>query len=91
MKPTDVKTSTYIDFDVKNKDKDPNFKVGDLVRLSKHEKIIAKGYIPIWSEEVFIIENVKNTASWIYVICYLNREEIAGTFYEKELQKIIWL
>ena len=47
MKPTDVKTSTYIDFDVKNKDKDPNFKVGDLVRLSKHENIIAKGYIPI--------------------------------------------
>ena len=33
MKPFDVKLSTYTDFEVKNNDKDPKFKVGDHVRL----------------------------------------------------------
>ena len=29
MKPTDAKSSMYIDFDVENKDKDPKFEIGD--------------------------------------------------------------
>ena len=40
-----------------------------------------------WSEEVFIIKNVKNTVPWTYVINDLNGEKIIGTFYEKGLQK----
>ena len=47
----------------------------------------AKGYMPNWSEEVFIISKIKNTIPWIYVINDLNGEEIIRTFYEKELQK----
>ena len=46
-----------------------------------------KGYIPNWSEEVFVIKKVKNTVPWTYVIKDLNGEEITGTFYEKELRK----
>ena len=40
---------------------DPNFKISDIVRISKHKNIFAKGYTPNWSEEVFVTENVKNT------------------------------
>ena len=47
----------------------------------------AKRYTPNWSEEVFVIKEVKNTVPWTYVINNLNGEEIVGTFYEKELQK----
>ena len=43
--------------------------------------------MPNWSEEVFVVKNVKNTVPWTYVINDLNGEEIIGTFYEKELQK----
>ena len=43
---------------------------------------------PNWSEEVFVIKKIKNTVPWTYVIDDLNGEEITGTFYEKELQKI---
>ena len=43
--------------------------------------------MPNWSEEDFIICKIKNTVPWTYVINDLNREEIIGTFYEKELQK----
>ena len=35
-----------------------------------------------------MIKKIKSTVPWTYVINYLNGEEIIGTFYEKELQKI---
>ena len=53
MKPVDVKDNTYIDFKREVNNKDPKFKVGDHVRISKHKNIFAKGYAPNWSEEVF--------------------------------------
>ena len=87
MKPIDVKDNTYINTDKETNDKDPKFKVGDRVRISKYKNIFAKGYTPNCSEEVFVIKKVKNTVLWIYVINDLNGEEIMGTFYEKELQK----
>ena len=87
MKPIDVKDNTYINTDKEINNKDPKFKVGYHVRISKYKNIFAKGYMPNWSEEVFIIKKVKNTIPWTYVINDLNGEEIIGTFYEKELQK----
>ena len=84
MKPVDVKDNTYIDLK-KNNDKDPKFKVGGNARISNYKKIFAKGYIPNWSEEIFVIKKVKNTVSWTYLINDLNGEEIIGTFSEKEL------
>ena len=53
MKPVDVKSSTYIDSSKKINDKNPKFKIGDIVRISKFKNIFAKGYVPNWSEEVF--------------------------------------
>ena len=85
MKPVDVKDNTYINNSKKINYKDPKFKVGDRVRISKYKNIFAKGYMPNWSEEVFVIKKVKNTVPWTYVINNLNSEEIIGTFYEKEL------
>ena len=87
MKPIDVKDNTYINTDKEINNKDPNFKVGDHARISKYKNIFAKGYTANWSEEVFVIKKVKNTAPWTYVINDLNGEEITGTLYEKELQK----
>ena len=76
MKPVDVKDNTYIDFKKEVNDKDPKFKVGDHVRISKYKNIFAKGYTPNWSEEVFVIKKVKNRVPWTYVINDLNGEEI---------------
>ena len=87
MKPIDVKSSTYIDFDKNNNKEDPKFEVGDHVKISKYKNIFAKGFVPNCSEEVFLITKVENTVPWTYVISDLNGEEIFGTFYEKELQK----
>ena len=92
IKPVDVKDNTdSMEFysEKEANDRDPKFKVGDYVRISKYKNIFAKEYIPNWSEEVFEIKKVKNTVPRICVINYLNGEEIIGTFYEKELQKAI--
>ena len=42
MKPADVKDDTYIDFKKEFNDKDPKFKVGDCVRISRYKNIFAK-------------------------------------------------
>ena len=59
MKPIDVKDNTYI-----NIDNDPKFKVGDHVRILKYKNIFAEGYTSNWSEEGFIIKEIKNTVPW---------------------------
>ena len=87
MKLIDVKDNTYINTSKKINYKDPKFNFGDRLRISKYKNIFPKGYIPNWSEEVFVIKKVKNTVPWTYEIKDLNGEEIIGTFYEKELQK----
>ena len=88
MKPIDVKDNTYIDFGKEVNNNDPKSKVGDHVRISKYKNFFSKVYTPNWSEEVFVVKKIKNTVPWTYVIDDLNGEEITGTFYEKELQKI---
>ena len=68
MKPIDVKDNTYINADEDINKKDLKFKVGDHVRISKYKNTFAKGYMPNWSEEVFVIKKVKNTVS--VDLCY---------------------
>ena len=80
MKPIDVKDNTYINIAKEVNDKDPKFKVGDHVRISKYKIIFAKCYTPNWSEEIFAIKGLKNTVPWTYVINDLNGAEIIGTF-----------
>ena len=84
MKHVDVKSSIHIDSSKGINDKDPKFKIGDIVRISKYKNIFAKGCTPNWFEEVFVIKNIKNTVPWTYVANSLNEEEIVETFYEKE-------
>ena len=68
MKPIDVKGNTYINIDKElNDNKDNKFKVGDHVRISKYKNIFAKGYTPNWSEEIFVIKEIKSTVPWA---CY---------------------
>ena len=87
MKAIDVKDNTCIGFKKEINNKDPKFRVGDYVRISKYKNIFAEGYTTNWSEEIFISSKIKNTVPWTYVINDLNGEKITGTFHEKELQE----
>ena len=63
------------------------FKVGDHVRISKFKNIFAKGYIPNWSKEVFIISKIKNTVPWTYVISDLSGKKIFRKVLRKRISK----
>ena len=66
----------------------PAFKIGDTVRISKYKrKTFDEGYTPNWTEEVFLIDEIRPTDPITYKIKDLNGEEIEGTFYREELQK----
>ena len=45
MKPFDVKSSKYIDFDEKNNKEDCKFEVDDHIGISKYNNSFAKGYL----------------------------------------------
>lgn len=65
------------------------FQIGDHVRITKYKHIFQKGYESNWSDEVFIISSIIHRSPWVvYTLKDLKGEEIVGTFYEKELQKI---
>ena len=91
-KPIEVTNDYYAEYDEIANKKDPKFIVGDNVRISKYKNIFAKGYTPNWSDEVFVINKIKNTVK-IKIkiqtsgISDLNDEEITGSSYENELQK----
>ena len=87
MKPKDVADDSFVEYSEETNEKDPKFKVGDNVRISKYKNIFAKGYTPNCSKDVFVVNKVQNTIPWTYLINDLNGEEIKGSFYEKELQK----
>ena len=71
--------STYIDSSKENNDKDPKFKIGDIVQIIRYKNIFPKGYTPNLSEEVFKIKKLKNIVPWTYLISDINGEESAGT------------
>ena len=87
MKPIDVTSYFYAEYNENSNKNDPKFKVGANVRISKYKNTFVKGYIPNWWEEDFVVSKIKNTVPWTYVISDLNGEKITGSFYEKELQK----
>ena len=84
MKPVDVKSGSFAEYNEESNEKDPKFKVGDHVRISKYKNIFAKAYAPNWSEEIFVVKKIKTTIPWTSVINDLNGEEIIGDFYGKE-------
>ena len=85
IKPIDVTSDSYAECNEDSNEKRPKF--GDRVKISKYKNIFAKGYTQNWSEEVFVVSKIKNTALLTYVINDVNGEPITGSFYEKELQK----
>ena len=84
MKPIDVKSDSFAEYNEESNEKDPKYKVSDHVRISKYKNSFGKGYAPNWSEEVFVVKNIKNTVPWTYEISDLNGKEIIGSFYEKK-------
>lgn len=73
----DVKNVTY------------KFKIGDQVRISKIKRKFEKGYLPNFSKEIFTVSKQVPRDPPVYKLKDYDDEELKGTFYDKELQKVI--
>lgn len=101
MSPCDVNSNNIMTvwrnlYDTKNNNLSscsvlPKLHVGDYVRITKSKHIFQKGYESNWSDEIFIISSIIDRNPWpVYTIKDLKGENIEGTFYEKELQKVYY-
>jgi Chromo (CHRromatin Organisation MOdifier) domain len=68
--------------------KKPIFKVGETVKISEYKQHFAKGYRPNWSYEVFKVTKVVKRNPIVYIIEDLDGEEVKGTWYSEELQRV---
>lgn len=67
----------------------PRLRRGDHARISKARGAFERGYTPNWSEEVFVVDKVMTDVTpCVYALRDLAGEDIAGTFYEQELQLV---
>ena len=88
MKPIDVTNYSFAEYNEESNKKDPKFKIGDHVRISKYKNIFAKGYAPNWSEEVFVINKINNTVPWTYGISDLNGGELLEVSMKKNYRAL---
>lgn len=96
MKPSEVTEgnirlvwhNTHDKFRNNNYTQKESLLVGDHVRISNEKLKFEKGYEQNWSEEVFLIVSVLKRTPLVYRIRDLLGEDIEGTFYGKEVQKV---
>ena len=88
MKPIDVKSDCYTEYNVDSNAKNAKFKIGDHVRISNYKNIFAKGYAPNWSAEVFVIKRAKITVPRICGLTVL-RSLILAVLVAKKLMEMI--
>ena len=63
-------------------------RVGDRVRLNKKHRPFKKGYLPGWTEEVFVVTHVRRHPIVTYGLSEWSGRPIKGTFYEPDVQKV---
>lgn len=64
------------------------FQEGDRVRLALARQAFKKGYTPAWTEELFTVSRIQKTKPVTYVLKDDSGEELRGSFYKEELQKV---
>ena len=68
--------------------KHPQLQTGDTVRISKTRRTFKKGYLPQWTEEIFTISKTQSTKPPTFCLKDWNGDDVKGSFYAQELQKI---
>ena len=92
MKPVDASKKSNeniirknFNFEITNKKQ--KFKIGDKVRVSLLKNTFEKGYTSNWSEQIYVIDDIKTSYVHFYYLKDLNGEKLDGTFYQEELLK----
>ena len=92
MKPNHVKSSDFMSILYSKplrEYKKPKFRIGDRVRISKYDLLFRKSYKPQFTKEIFTIDAIATEKPPTYTIKDEQEEVIRGTFYKKELLRVM--
>ena len=89
MKLVDVKPNTYINSREEINDKNPKFKIDDIVTIWKYKNVFTKAYVPNWYEEVFVIKNLKTLCRRHMLFVILKGKTLLERFTKKNCKKQI--
>ena len=92
MKPVDASKKSNENIARKNynfeiTNKKSKFSIGDKVRVLLLKNTFEKGYSSNWSEQIYVIDDIKSSNVHYYYLKDLNGNKIDGMFYEQELLK----
>ena len=80
---------SFIRYEKRQQSEKTQCQVGDKVRLNKKFRPVKKGYLPGWTEEVFLVKQIYTTKPVVtYKLMEWDGSPIKGTFYEPDLQEV---
>ena len=88
MKPDDVKSSIYIDSSKEINDKDPKFRMCDIVRISKYKNIFAKVYTPNCLKKYLWLKKLKTLCRRHMLLMILMEEKSLKRFKKNNCKKV---
>ena len=84
MKPFGVKTNTYINSSKEINDKDPKFKIGHTVRISKYKKKFVKVYV---LKKLFLLKKLKTFCCGHMLFLILTEKKLLQFYTKKRISK----
>ena len=89
MKPIDVTSDSYAEYNEDSNVTKPKFKVGDHVRISKYKNIFAKGYTQNWSEDAFVVSKIKIQFRGLMLLVTWMVNQLLEVFMKKNSKKLV--
>ena len=89
MKSIDDTSYSYAECNGDFNKKDPKIKVGEQVRISRYKNILAKGYAPNWSEQVFVVSGIKITVRGLMLLVNWMGKKLMEVFMKKNYKKLM--
>ena len=83
MKPIDVTSYSYAEYNEDSNKRNSKFKVGNHVRMSMYKIFFAKGYAPNWSEQTFVIKKLKTLYHVYTLLMILMVKKLFEVFMKK--------
>ena len=95
MKPIDIKSNTHIDSSQEINNKDPKFKICDIVWISKYKNIFAKGFTQIGLKKFLWLKKLKILYHGHMLSMILTEKKFFERFtkinYKKQIKKSLHL
>ena len=89
MKPVDVKSNSYVNSSKEINGRDPKFKIGNFIRISKYKKNLEKATFQIGLQKFLWLEKLKTLWRGYMIRVVLSEKKLLECFTKKSCKKQI--